>query len=55
MLEGSSVVFAGSAWEAPEADQELRGDWFLFLIPGVVDHRVHIGFSGPRWSPSGVR
>ena len=30
----------------PEADEEIVGDWFL--IPGVVDHHVHIGLSDPR-------
>jgi imidazolonepropionase-like amidohydrolase len=46
VLEGSRVGFAGRAWEAPEADEEIRGDWFL--LPGVVDHHVHIGLSDPR-------
>jgi imidazolonepropionase-like amidohydrolase len=46
VLEGSRVAFVGPAWEAPEADRELRGDWFL--LPGVVDHHVHIGLSDPR-------
>jgi imidazolonepropionase-like amidohydrolase len=46
VVEGGRVAFAGPAWEAPEADEEIRGDWFL--IPGVVDHHVHIGLSDPR-------
>ena len=46
VLEGNRVAFAGPAWEAPSADEELRGDWFL--LPGVVDHHVHIGLSDPR-------
>lgn len=46
VLEGRRVAFAGPAWEAPEADEEIRGDWFL--LPGVVDHHVHIGLSDPK-------
>jgi imidazolonepropionase-like amidohydrolase len=46
VLEGSRVAFAGPAWEAPEAEEEIRGDWFL--LPGVVDHHVHIGLSDPK-------
>lgn len=46
VLEGSRVRFVGPAWDAPEADREVRGDWFL--LPGVVDHHVHIGLSDPR-------
>jgi imidazolonepropionase-like amidohydrolase len=46
VVAGSRLLFAGPAWEAPQADEQLRGDWFL--IPGVVDHHVHIGLSDPR-------
>lgn len=46
MIEGSRVTFVGPAWESPEAEDELTGDWFL--IPGVIDHHVHIGLSDPR-------
>jgi imidazolonepropionase-like amidohydrolase len=46
VIEGSRVTFVGPAWESPEAQDELTGDWFL--IPGVVDHHVHIGLSDPR-------
>jgi imidazolonepropionase-like amidohydrolase len=46
VLEGGRVAFAGPAWKAPPADQEIRGDWFL--LPGIVDHHVHIGLSDPR-------
>jgi imidazolonepropionase-like amidohydrolase len=46
VLEAGRVAFAGPAWEAPGADEEIRGDWFL--LPGVVDHHVHIGLSDPR-------
>jgi imidazolonepropionase-like amidohydrolase len=46
VIEGSRVTFVGPAWESPEAEDELTGDWFL--IPGVIDHHVHIGLSDPR-------
>lgn len=46
VLEGSRISFAGPAWQAPDADEQVSGDWFL--IPGVVDHHVHIGLSDPR-------
>jgi imidazolonepropionase-like amidohydrolase len=40
VAEGSRIAYAGPAWSAPEADEEIRGDWFL--VPGAVDHHVHI-------------
>jgi imidazolonepropionase-like amidohydrolase len=46
VLSGTRITFAGPAWKAPEADEEIRGDWFL--MPGAVDHHVHIGLSDPR-------
>jgi imidazolonepropionase-like amidohydrolase len=46
VIEGRRIVFAGPAWEAPEADRQIRGDWFL--LPGILDHHVHIGLSDPR-------
>src|SRR5918999_742923 len=46
VVEGSRVTYAGPAWQAPEADEEVQGDWFL--LPGVVDHHVHLGLSDPR-------
>jgi imidazolonepropionase-like amidohydrolase len=45
VVRGSRVVYAGPAAGAPEADQDLTGDWFL--MPGVVDHHVHIRLSEP--------
>jgi imidazolonepropionase-like amidohydrolase len=45
-LRGSRVVYAGPASGAPHTDEELAGDWFL--MPGVVDHHVHIRMSEPR-------
>jgi imidazolonepropionase-like amidohydrolase len=46
VLEAGRVAFAGPAWEAPPADQEILGEWFL--LPGIVDHHVHIGLSEPQ-------
>jgi imidazolonepropionase-like amidohydrolase len=46
VIEGTRIDYVGPAWEAPDADEELTGDWFL--MPGAVDHHVHIGLSDPR-------
>ena len=46
VVDGSRIAFVGPAWEAPEAERELIGDWFL--IPGAIDHHVHIRLSDPR-------
>jgi imidazolonepropionase-like amidohydrolase len=46
VIEGSRITYAGPAWQAPAADEDVQGDWFL--IRGVVDHHVHIGLSDPR-------
>jgi imidazolonepropionase-like amidohydrolase len=46
VIEGPRVLWTGPAGDVPEADQEIVGDWFL--MPGVVDHHVHIGLSDPR-------
>ena len=46
VLVGSRIVYAGAAGTAPAADREAAGDWFL--MPGAVDHHVHIGLSDPR-------
>jgi imidazolonepropionase-like amidohydrolase len=46
VVEGTRIVYVGPAWEAPDADEELTGDWFL--MPGAIDHHVHIGLSEPR-------
>lgn len=45
VLHGSRVAFAGKAERAPEADEELAGDWFL--MPAAVDHHVHLRLSDP--------
>jgi imidazolonepropionase-like amidohydrolase len=46
VVDGTRITYVGPAWEAPEAEQELIGDWFL--MPGATDHHVHIGLSDPR-------
>jgi imidazolonepropionase-like amidohydrolase len=46
VVDGTRITYVGPAWEAPEAEDELIGDWFL--MPGVTDHHVHIGLSDPR-------
>lgn len=46
VFEGSRIAYAGSARHAPVPDEELVGDWFL--MPGAVDHHVHIGLSDAR-------
>jgi imidazolonepropionase-like amidohydrolase len=45
VLDGSRVAFAGRAERAPEADEELVGDWFL--MPAAVDYHVHLRLSDP--------
>lgn len=46
VIEGPRILWTGPAADVPEADEEIVGDWFL--MPGVVDHHVHIGLSDPR-------
>ncbi|HEX6261317.1 MAG TPA: amidohydrolase family protein [Actinomycetota bacterium] len=46
VLDGSRIVYSGSARLAPEAEEEVVGDWFL--MPAAVDHHVHIGLADPR-------
>jgi imidazolonepropionase-like amidohydrolase len=46
VLDGPRISSVGTELDAPPADQEIAGDWFL--IPGVVDHHVHIRLSDPR-------
>ncbi len=46
VVDGSRVTYAGPAQGAPEAEEEVSGDWFL--MPGAFDHHVHIGLSDPR-------
>jgi imidazolonepropionase-like amidohydrolase len=45
VVRGSRVIYAGAAAGAPEGDDEIAGDWFL--MPGVIDHHVHIRLSEP--------
>lgn len=46
VMEGARILYAGPATQAPPADQDLSGDWFL--MPGAVDHHVHIGLVRPH-------
>lgn len=46
VFQGSRIGYVGPAAGAPEADEEVAGDWFL--MPGAVDHHVHLGLSEPR-------
>ena len=46
VIEGERIAWVGPAGQAPPADQEAAGDWFL--MPGVVDQHVHLGLSDPR-------
>ncbi|HEX2032271.1 MAG TPA: amidohydrolase family protein, partial [Actinomycetota bacterium] len=46
VVRGSRLAYAGPAAAAPPADHEVAGDWFL--MPGVVDHHVHIRLSRPE-------
>ena len=46
VFRGSRVAYAGTAEWAPEAEEEIAGDWFL--MPAVVDHHVHLRLSDPE-------
>ena len=46
VLRGGRILYAGPAAGAPPAEREAVGDWFL--MPGAVDHHVHIGLSDPK-------
>jgi imidazolonepropionase-like amidohydrolase len=46
VIDGSRTRYAGSAFGAPDAEEELAGEWFL--MPGAIDHHVHIRLSDPR-------
>ena len=45
VVDGARIVWVGPAAGAPDVDG-LAGDWFL--MPGAVDHHVHLGLSNPR-------
>lgn len=45
VVEGSRIRYAGRFSGAPEAQEEIVGDWFL--MPAVIDRHVHIGLSDP--------
>lgn len=46
VIDGSRIRYAGPSLGAPEAEDEVAGEWFL--MPGVIDHHVHIRLSDPR-------
>lgn len=46
MIDGSRTRYVGPSVGAPEAEGDLAGEWFL--MPGAVDHHVHIRLSDPR-------
>lgn len=45
VVEGTRIAWVGPTAEAPDIDG-LTGNWFL--MPGAVDHHVHLGLSDPR-------
>jgi imidazolonepropionase-like amidohydrolase len=45
VVEGTRIAWVGPSAEAPDVDG-LIGDWFL--MPGAVDHHVHLSLSQPR-------
>lgn len=45
VVEGARIAWVGPAAESPDVE-EMTGDWFL--MPGAVDHHVHLGLSEPR-------
>lgn len=45
VIQGSRIASAGPAAIAPAVEQEISGPWFL--MPGAVDHHVHIRLSDP--------
>ncbi|MGH2709686.1 MAG: amidohydrolase family protein [Actinomycetota bacterium] len=46
MIDGTRTRYVGPAAGAPDAEDEVAGEWFL--IPGAMDHHVHIRLSDPR-------
>jgi imidazolonepropionase-like amidohydrolase len=45
VVEGTRIAWVGPAAEVPDIDG-VAGDWFL--MPGAIDHHVHLGLSQPR-------
>ncbi|HET6770889.1 MAG TPA: amidohydrolase family protein [Actinomycetota bacterium] len=45
VVQNARIAWVGPAVEAPDIEQ-LAGDWFL--MPGIIDHHVHLGLSEPR-------
>lgn len=46
LIDGARILEVGPTAAASAPDEEITGPWFL--VPGVVDHHVHIGLSDPR-------
>ena len=46
VIDGHRIRYVGPALGAPEAEDEVAGEWFL--MPGAIDHHVHIRLSDPR-------
>ena len=46
MVDRSRIRYVGPVERAPQAEQEIVGSWFL--MPGAVDHHVHIRLADPR-------
>jgi imidazolonepropionase-like amidohydrolase len=46
VIDGERTRYAGTAFGAPQAEDEVAGEWFL--MPGAIDHHVHIRLSDPR-------
>jgi imidazolonepropionase-like amidohydrolase len=45
VVEGARIAWVGPAADAPDIEGVV-GDWFL--MPGAIDHHVHLGLSEPR-------
>lgn len=45
VIQGTRIAWVGAASDAPDVE-EVTGNWFV--MPGVVDHHVHLGLSEPR-------
>jgi imidazolonepropionase-like amidohydrolase len=46
IIDGERTRYVGPSLGAPEAEDEVAGEWFL--MPGAIDHHVHIRLSDPR-------
>src|SRR5688572_19053296 len=46
VIDGARTRYVGPSLGAPEAEDEVAGEWFL--MPGAMDHHVHIRLADPR-------